>query len=180
MQENLFGGRHRIESTRLASYDYGSNGMYFITVCTRDRACCLGEVSVNPVGECVVESTLLGQRVIEGWLAITHYHPYVFLDAFQLMPNHVHGVLWICKPDYTDWQPNRFGPQRQNLASIVRGFKSGVKTFATRNKIPFDWQPRYYDRVIRNTDELDRIRHYIEANPSTWHLDRDNLENLYM
>ena len=96
------------------------------------------------------------------------------------MPNHLHGVLWICKPDYNDWKPNVFGPQKMNLASIVRGFKSGAKTFATTNSIDLNWQPRYYDRVIRNDDELNRIRHYIDANPANWHKDRDNAENLYM
>ena len=97
------------------------------------------------------------------------------------MPDHVHGVVWICKPDEEgqDWQPNQFGPQRQNLASIIRGFKSGVKKYATMNQVAFGWQSRYFDRVIRNTSELDRIRTYIDDNPAKWADGQNNPENLY-
>ena len=98
------------------------------------------------------------------------------------MPNHLHGVLWICKPDYDDrdWQPSTFGPQRQNPASIIRGYKVGVKKHATMHQIEFTWQPRYYDHIVRNMNELDRIRTYIERNPDKWADDREILENLYM
>ncbi|AQG78183.1 transposase [Spirosoma montaniterrae] len=180
MSQKRFADQYRIESTRLAEYDYGSNGMYFITICTKNRECRFGEIITDSNGEWFLQPTPIGQRVLEGWHAISHYQPYVLLDVFQLMPNHLHGVLWICKDNYEGWQPNVFGPQRQNLASIVRGFKSGVKTFATTNGLVFDWQPRYYDRVIRNIDELNRIRQYIDANPYNWYKDQDNSENLYM
>lgn len=96
------------------------------------------------------------------------------------MPNHVHGILWICKTEYDDWKPNAFGPQYRNLAAIIRGFKAGVTAFAKNNQIDFGWQARYHDRIIRNHDELNRIRHYIENNPRRWHEDRDNPEGLYM
>jgi putative transposase len=62
----------------------------------------------------------------------------------------------------------------------MRGFKSGVTMYALNNQIEFSWQPRYYDRVIRNDDELRRIRKYIENNPMNWHQDRNNVENLFM
>ncbi|WP_288428586.1 transposase [uncultured Spirosoma sp.] len=179
MSETRFGGQYRIDSVRLAEYDYGSSGMYFVTACTRNKQCCLGDVTFMNNQWTVIPSAI-GQRVMAGWLQITTFHSYVHLDAFQLMPNHIHGILMIDKPAYADWQPNRFGPQRQNLGSIIRGFKSGVKSFATANQIDFAWQPRYYERVIRSDDELKRIRHYIDANPSNWHKDRDNAENLFM
>jgi len=179
MNELKFGGQYRIDSVRLAEYDYGSSGMYFVTVCTQNKQCCLGDV-IYTDNRWTILPSVIGQRVIEGWLQITTFHSYVHLDAFQLMPNHIHGILIIDKPAYTDWQPNRFGPQRQNLASIMRGFKSGVKSFATANQIDFTWQSRYYERVIRSDDELKRIRHYIDANPSNWYRDRDNAENLFM
>jgi putative transposase len=82
--------------------------------------------------------------------------------------------------DQVNWQPNQFGPQRQNLAAVIRGFKAGVTKQASLNQIEFGWQPRYYDRVIRNQNELDRIRIYIENNPVKWSVERDNPENLYM
>ena len=80
------------------------------------------------------------------------------------MPNHLHGILFIDKTDKTDWQPNSFGPQRDNLALILRGFKSGVTTYAKIHQLPFCWQARYHDRVIRNDNELNPIWQYIADN----------------
>ena len=66
---------------------------------------------------------------------------------------------------------NRFGPQSKNLASVIRGFKIGVTKFARRHNIPFEWQPRYYDHIIRDMEELDFITDYIENNVSNWEED---------
>ena len=66
---------------------------------------------------------------------------------------------------------NRFGPQSKNLASVIRGFKIGVTKFARQNRIPFEWQPRYYEHLIRNTDELYFIMDYIENNVANWEED---------
>ena len=178
--DELFNHKFRIASARLAGYDYGSNGMYFITICAQDRESYFGEI-ITQDDAVTVQPSVLGQVVLDCWLAIPTFFPFVFLDAFQLMPDHVHGVVWICKPDAEEkaWQPNQFGPQRQNLASIIRDFKSGVKKYATMNQIEFGWQSRYYDRVIRNTSELNRIRTYIDENPAKWIAEQNNPENLY-
>ena len=95
------------------------------------------------------------------------------------MPNHIHGVLFINKANKHDWQLNKFGVQSQNLASIIRGYKASVKTYATINDIKFDWQPRYYDHVIRNEKEYLNINGYIANNPEQWLLSGDNEDNLY-
>lgn len=181
MTDNLYRGRYRIDSARLTGYDYGSNGMYFVTICTRNREHSFGEVIIQDQEARVIPSPI-GQKAIDCWLAIPTFHPYVELDAFQLMPNHIHAVLWICKPLHaqTDGQPNQFGPQRQNLASILRGYKSGVTTHATTNQLPFGWQPRFHDRIVRDQDELSRIRTYIEDNPANWQQAKNNSDNLYM
>ncbi|WP_179830181.1 transposase [Spirosoma fluviale] len=163
----------------MATYDYGANGAYFVTICTKDKAPYFGDIALIN-GEPVIQPTIIGQRTIDGWLSIPTFSPFVKLDAFQLMPNHLHGVLFINKPEYDNWEPNTFGPQSQNLASILRGFKSGVKAHATTNNILFCWQTKYYDRVIRNDNELNRIRHYIENNPAQWLQDLENPEGLYM
>ncbi len=80
----------------------------------------------------------------------------------------MHGILYINKPDKTDWQVNKFGGQSKNLASIIRGYKASVKTYTTVNHIDFSWQPRYYDRVIRDEKEYMNIRNYIINNPMQW------------
>ncbi|SOD80475.1 transposase [Spirosoma fluviale] len=177
--DDLYQNNYRVPSARLVEYDYGSNGMYFVTICTRKKEFFFGDVDVETAR---IKPTLIGQVAMDCWLSIPDFFPFVLLDAFQLMPNHVHGVLWICKPetDTPNWQPNRFGPQRQNLASILRGFKAGVKKYATMHKIDFGWQPRYYDRVVRNNNELNRIRAYIENNPAKWIDECNNPESLYM
>lgn len=63
---------------------------------------------------------------------------------------------------------NKFGPQSKNLASIIRGFKSAVTTFAHKNKIEFGWQSRFHDHIIRNNAEYNRIKTYILENPVNW------------
>jgi hypothetical protein len=68
------------------------------------------------------------------------------------------------------WHPNRFGPQSKNLASIVRGYKIGVTKYARIHRIPFTWQARYYDHVIRNPAAYNRICRYILDNPRRWWL----------
>jgi putative transposase len=66
----------------------------------------------------------------------------------------------------------KYGPQSKNLASIIRGYKSAVTTFARKNNIDFEWQSLYYDHVIRTTDAYNKISHYIINNPSKWHHDK--------
>lgn len=68
--------------------------------------------------------------------------------------------------------PNKFGPQSKNLGSIIRGFKIGVTKYANKNDIPFKWQPRFYDRVIHNENELENIQIYIKNNAVNWGKDK--------
>ena len=65
----------------------------------------------------------------------------------------------------------RFGPQSGNLGAVIRGIKSAVTRFARENGIPFAWQPRYHDRIVRNQNEMNRIAEYIEHNPTRWESD---------
>ena len=66
----------------------------------------------------------------------------------------------------------RFGPQSGNLASVVRGIKSAVTKYANEHDIPFAWQPRYHDHIIRNQLEMNRIADYVQNNPMKWEMDR--------
>ena len=66
----------------------------------------------------------------------------------------------------------RFGPQSGNLASVVRGIKSAVTKYANEHDIPFAWQPRFHDHIIRNWTEMNHIAQYIQHNPEKWELDR--------
>ena len=82
--------------------------------------------------------------------------------------------LEIIKPNISDARGAslQFGPQSGNLSSVVRGIKSAVTKYAIEHDIPFAWQSRYHDHIIRNQMEMNRIADYIENNPLRWELDR--------
>jgi len=173
-----FKGKYRVPSARWPAWDYGRNAAYFVTICTADRAPYFGAIAA---GQMVL--TPVGHAAWDCWHQIPAHFPFVVFDEFVVMPNHVHGIVVIDKPDggaaivetqnfaSLPSQHNRFGPQSQNLASIVRGFKIGVTKFARQHNIPFGWQARYHDHVIRNAGEHERIRRYIVENPQKWAAD---------
>ena len=179
MKHEKFQNQYRIPSARLSNWDYGSNGMYFITICTKDRNRYFGEIAEARDIPCL-NMTEIGQVANNHWVEIPKHFPFIELDEFIVMPNHVHGILCVSKSKEEDWQPNQFGVQRQNIPSVIRGYKASVKKYATMNKIDFSWQTKYYDRIIRNEKELKNIRNYIFNNPMKWGDDRNNPENLYM
>ena len=105
---------------------------------------------------------------------------------FVVMPNHIHGIIIIGANEYNTPRTNaderrdtmhcvstnQFAPQSKNLASIIRGYKSAVTTYARKNGIDFEWQPRYYDHIIRTIDDYHRISNYIINNPAKWNVDK--------
>jgi len=191
--------KYRIESTRLPSWDYGSNAPYYVTICTKNKQKYFGKIVNNKV-----ELNDLGKVTQKSWLAIPQFHSFVEIDEFIIMPNHLHGIIVINKPLETQFlaskihlesvetryivskntnksetqsvaslQKNKFGPQSQNLASIIRGFKSGVTQYAREHKIAFHWQSRYYDHIIRNYESWEMVRQYIQQNPIDWLNDKE-------
>lgn len=85
------------------------------------------------------------------------------------MPDHVHGILIFERAVDHDARPTPiFGPQRDNLAAVVRRVKIGVSQWARQVGLPFGWQPRYHDRVIRSDTERARIEWSIDQNPARW------------
>ena len=193
-----FHGKYRIPSARLQGFDFGQNGAYFITICTKDRIHNFGEIVLSAGLEtqnfagletqnfASLRATPIGSIAGEYWRKIPEHFPFVILDEFVVMPDHVHGIIIIYKEiqDIASLQQigyvNKFGPQSGNISSIIRGYKAGVKSYATINKIDFAWQPRFYDRIIRDDEEMKRIRKYIVKNPDNWFKEKDNKEDLYM
>ena len=187
----LYNNKYRIEPARLEGYDYGSNGAYHITICTKNRLHYFGEIvetDINPslrqnAAPCLKHSVLdkdktdrnpslqctpIAETAAEHWLRIPQFFPFVSLDSFIIMPNHIHGIIFINKHDNEEWKQNKFGSQSQNIPSIIRGFKSSVKRYANAENIPFEWQEKYYDRIIRDNKELENTRLYIFNNPQNW------------
>jgi putative transposase len=89
-----FRNKYRIPSTRLQNWDYGWNASYFVTICTHKRKCYFGEV-VN--GNMILSE--IGKMAEKCWMEIPNHFPFVKLDAHVVMPNHVHGIIIIDKPD---------------------------------------------------------------------------------
>ncbi|MEB0277961.1 MULTISPECIES: transposase [unclassified Mucilaginibacter] len=177
--EDKYKNKHRVSSARLEGWDYGSHASYFVTICTKDRAPYFGKIETTLQGISSLQKTHIANVAYDNWLKIPEYHPYVELDEFIIMPDHIHGILFINKPDKITWELNKAGSQSKNLASVIRGYKSAVKQYAMLNDIDFTWQPRYYDRVIRDQKEYLNIQEYIYDNPDKWEWDGKSFENLY-
>ena len=174
--------QHR-RSIRLKGYDYAQPGAYFVTICVRERECAFGDV-VD--GEMALSDA--GHIVRACWDDLPNHYPHVHLDAFIIMPNHVHGIIVLVdddivgaglRPAPTEPAPTDTTTKRHDLPEIVRAFKS----FSSRriNEMHADtgasfWQRGFYEHVVRNERELDNIRRYILDNPLQWALDRDNPE----
>ena len=170
-----FRGKYRISSARLQSWDYASCGTYFVTVCTRMHVHFFGRVMNN---EMVLND--LGKHVENEWVKTPEIRPDMNLElgVFVVMPNHFHGIITIGGNAYNKtYRKNQFAPQSKNLASIMRGFKSSVTTFALKTGISdFEWQGRYHEHIVRDTESFIRIQNYIIANPENWDTDTFNNE----
>jgi putative transposase len=171
---------HHRRSVRLPGYDYGQAGGYFVTICAHQRACLFGDIVDGET-----HLSAFGQVVAEIWEGMPEHHPHVELDAFVVMPNHVHGILHILRrgtacraPTYTT---ARFAePVPGSLPTIIRSFKSAVTKRINEIRGTSGqpvWQRNYYEHVIRTQDDLDDIRQYILGNPAKWSEDHDNPQN---
>lgn len=123
-----------------------------------------------------MDLTELGKIVEQEWINTPTIRPDMNLELgeFVVMPNHFHAILIIGENKFNShgvFIQNAFKPQSKNLASVMRGFKSAVTTFARKNRIQFDWQTRYHDHIIRSMDEFERISNYIANNPTNWQND---------
>jgi putative transposase len=162
---------------RLANWNYNKQAIYFVSVNTMHRIRYLGEIK-----EKQVILSEIGKVAHDEWMKIPVIRPdmNIELDEFIIMPDHMHGIIIIGENQYnspggdamhgvtTGKYKNSLGPQRKNLASIIRGYKSAVPTFAKKNRIPFKWQSRFHEHIVRNDLSLARIREYIKANPENY------------
>ena len=210
MMAEKYQNKYRIPTARLQNWDYGSDAMYFVTICTACRECYFGNIVK---GEMVLSE--LGKIIEPEWLETFEMRQDMNLQMgeYMVMPNHFHAIISIGINKYNtkynrgavgnadgrdamhrvstnvtnetgvadeidESKPidgvykNKFGPQSKNLASILRGFKSAVTTYARINTINFDWQPRFHDHIIRNNESFQRISKYIANNPANWKDDK--------
>ncbi len=158
--------KHHRRSIRLPRYDYSRTGFYFVTFCSHDRSCIFGEI-VN--GE--MRLNRAGTTVANCWADLPKHYPHVALDVFVVMPNHVHGIFELRE------LPISAATRRHDLSEAIRAFKAfSARRINARNGtkgIPV-WQRNYYERVLRDEEELVRARRYILENPAKWDMDQEN------
>ncbi len=168
--------QHRRRSIRLPDYDYAQPGAYFITICTSRRRCLFGEIVDSEM-----RLNAIGRIVEEEWHRSGEIRREIILDAFVVMPNHIHGIInigYVTTVGATGGSPlDGPGPGRRSLGSFVAGFKAAttmrINAFRRTPRQPV-WQRNYYEHIIREERDLDPIRDYILSNPANWSNDREN------
>jgi REP element-mobilizing transposase RayT len=175
-----FKNRYRIKSARLAGYDYRNEGLYFVTICTKNKFHYFGEIEngnllLNEIG-------LITHRY---WAEISQHFKHVSLDEFVIMPFHMHGIICIEEKreidrpsvetyNYKSLQTPKnqhfqnLSAPAKSLSTIIMAFKSSVTIESRKINPNFEWQSRFYDHIIRDVQSLDRIRNYILNNPANW------------
>ena len=179
---------------RLKDYDYSKEGLYYITICTDNRKLLFGNVNTD-IGIMILNE--FGKIAQENWNETERIRDNIKLHQFIIMPNHIHVIIEIThrrgvlhtpgiekhipeikthtSPDIENIKKNT-PPQspKQTIGSIIRGYKASVtkkinllieKGDLPRNKI---WQRSYYDHIIRDEKDYNRITNYIINNPLNW------------
>ena len=181
MSDDRFQNRYRIESARADWHDY-SGGIYFITICTKDREHFFGEIED---GNIVLSD--IGNYTVEQFENVSAHYPDAEIPLYTIMPNHVHAVVVIStcrdgvhtvsttKTNANRWLSDTVNETMQEishkkgrLSVIIGGLKRAVTHFSNENEILFAWQPRFHDHIIRDTPELNRVATYIENNVANW------------
>ncbi len=175
--------RHHRRSIRLKDWDYSEAGAYFVTIVTYQRAMLFGEIvagalTLSPGGEIVKQE----------WLKSEVIRKEITLDEFIVMPNHLHAIVWINNPpEFASKETERSSNDLiciipRSLGSMMIGFKSSATSRLNRMRNTPGcsvWQRSYHDHIIRNAQELQAIRAYIQNNPLNWQLDAENPNRLY-
>ena len=140
------------QKLRLSEYDYGQNGAYFITVCTKDRVPCLSDVKIVGDDAYIVPQIKLKQI---GKIVDKYIKNIPEIDKYVIMPDHIHFILRLS--DGTMWASS----PTKNASNIVRS----LKTMVTKEIGYSVFQRSFYDHVIRNEEDYVEIWDYIENNP---------------
>jgi len=185
-----FIGMHHRRSIRLKYYDYQSEGIYFVTICTKYRSRIFGRIKN---GKMILNK--FGMIAYDEWIKTTQLRDYVKIDEFVIMPDHMHGILIISRGDDFDsgTNPSRRGmmhhaptnilaqnipktptqrqfakPIKNSLPTIVSMYKASVtRKINCLRKTPGGviWQRNYHERIIRDERQLILTRKYIINNP---------------
>ncbi len=189
----LYKNKYRIASTRLKHWDYSSNAAYFVTICTQNKICYFGDVLDDEM-----RLSEIGIIADKYWREISEHFPFVKLDAFVVMPNHVHGILIIDNDHVNTVETPKLGVSTNGngenantngvstnaddgnagnlnhkwkpgiLGGIINQYKRICTIHARKTNPDFVWQSRFYDHIIRNEKSYLRISEYVINNPFKW------------
>ncbi len=169
-------GKVSRKTLRLKHFDYSSNGLYFITVCTYGKENFFGKITdgkmfLSPCGKIAEEEIGVVNQKRQG--------QYIEITKYVIMPNHIHMIICIFKPDFFhEYKQEDFSkPVSQAISSVMRSYKAAVTKRVRENSdetnMPYRiWQSRYFDNVIRNEKAYAKIYDYIETNPLRWEKDK--------
>ncbi len=181
MSEEKFQGKYRIPSARADWHNY-DGGVYFVTICTKDMLHYFGEIV-----DAKMNLTDVGKYADEQMKNGTTHYPYAEIPLWVVMPNHIHAIVIIRNNNDTphcrdvarnistgkNAQMSSISPKCNTLSVVVRGVKSSITKYANEQSFSFAWQRSFYDRIIRDTAEMNHIAEYIENNVAEWDANKD-------
>jgi len=173
--KDKYKGKYRVTTTRMQNWDYGWNAAYFVTICTQNRNHYFGEIADGKM-----QLSEIGEIANQFWKEIPNHFSYTKLDAFIIMPDHMHGIIIIdngrgaINRASTDninsggITGNKNPMLNNNLSRIIRYYKGRVTFEARKIKPDFTWQSRFHDHIIKNDRAFRNISEYIMKNPMNW------------
>ncbi len=166
MEENKYR-----KATRLRYTDYSRRGIYFLTICTKDKKCLLSKIVGTDVpGGPQIQLLPFGEIAEKYIIQLNDFYQNISVDSYVIMPNHIHLILAINEQPRPSRTPV---PTIQN--STISLFISTFKRFCNKECGENIWQYRSYDHIIRNLQDYERHIRYINENPMRWKFD-----NLYI
>lgn len=160
---------HHRRSIRLKGYDYTAAGAYFITICCHHHLPLFGEI-VN--GE--MHLNKCGKIAYQEWLNTNNKRSNIGLGEFVIMPNHLHGIIFIHKqinPNRDNADTDIFHSPSNDIPAIIRGYKAAVTRQLKGILKHSPWQRNYFEHIIRNEQSYHKITQYIYYNPQYWQND---------
>ena len=159
---------------RLQGYDYSKNGVYFVTICAKDRHEIFSQISVGD-GLARPVLTDIGKEIVNMIDYINNRYNECEIVQFVIMPNHIHliiriagdGLVCPAEADIANLDGTGRASPSPTLGNIVCGLKSGVSRIVGFSP----WQRSFHDHIIRNDEEYSQIAEYIHRNPTLWQED---------
>jgi REP element-mobilizing transposase RayT len=180
----LFRNKYRSDTLRLQKWNYGWNGIYFVTIPLHNRR----KQSFGEIINGKMHLSEIGEIAFKYWAEIPNHFPDTRIDEFIIMPDHIHGIIIIDREygladklesvdslhatnqrgTLPDNKMSKISPKPGSLSTIIRSYKSAVTRSARKIDSDFKWQQRFYENIVGDKTALNNIRNYIINNPKKW------------